>query len=45
GVYGENGSLMYPGYGSTPYASYSPVDLLMATPGQDGQLYGKQHYY
>ncbi|GKB96572.1 YTH domain-containing protein [Tanacetum coccineum] len=44
GVYGENGSLMYPGYSYAPYAPYSPAGSPVPTPGQDGQLYGAQHY-
>ncbi|KAK9072532.1 hypothetical protein SSX86_008966 [Deinandra increscens subsp. villosa] len=43
GVYGDNGSIMYPGYGYAPYGAYSPGSPV-PTPGHDGQLYGAQHY-
>ncbi|GKV30270.1 hypothetical protein SLEP1_g39099 [Rubroshorea leprosula] len=45
GVYGDNGSLMYHhGYGYPPYAPYSPAASPVPTVGNDGQLYGPQHY-
>lgn len=45
GVYGDNGSLMYHhGYGYAPYAPYSPASTPVPTMGNDGQLYGAQHY-
>ncbi|KAF5797385.1 putative YTH domain-containing protein [Helianthus annuus] len=44
GVYGENGSLMYPGYGYAPYGPYSPAGSPVPTTSHDGQLYGTQHY-
>ncbi|KAL8480870.1 hypothetical protein ACS0TY_027408 [Phlomoides rotata] len=44
GVYGENGSLMYHGYGYAPYGPYSPAASPVPTVGHDGQLYGAQHY-
>ncbi|GLT26968.1 hypothetical protein SLA2020_020020 [Shorea laevis] len=45
GVYGDNGSLMYHhGYGYAPYPPYSPVGSPVPTVGNDGQLYGPQHY-
>ncbi|KAI3706290.1 hypothetical protein L6452_23923 [Arctium lappa] len=44
GVYGDNGSLMYPGYGYAPYGPYSPAGSPVPTAGHDGQLYGAQHY-
>lgn len=43
GVYGENGSLMYHGYGYAPYGPYSPAASPVPV-GHDGQLYGAQHY-
>ncbi|KAL5563428.1 hypothetical protein UlMin_033175 [Ulmus minor] len=45
GVYGDNGSLMYHhGYGYAPYGPYSPATSPVPTMGNDGQLYGPQHY-
>ncbi|KAD4384186.1 hypothetical protein E3N88_24354 [Mikania micrantha] len=44
GLYGENGSLMYPGYGYAPYGPYSPAGSPVPTAGHNGQLYGTQHY-
>ncbi|XP_076884897.1 YTH domain-containing protein ECT4-like [Bidens hawaiensis] len=44
GVYGDNGSMMYPGYGYAPYAPYSPAGSPVPTPAPDGQLYGAQQY-
>ncbi|XP_022754373.1 uncharacterized protein LOC111302799 isoform X2 [Durio zibethinus] len=45
GVYGDNGSLMYHhGYGYAPYGPYSPAGTPVPTVGNDGQLYGPQHY-
>jgi hypothetical protein len=45
GVYGDNGSLMYHhGYGYAPYGPYSPAASPVPTMGNDGQLYGPQHY-
>lgn len=44
GVYGDNGSLMYHGYGYAPYGPYSPAGSPVPTVGHDGQLYGPQHY-
>ncbi|KAK4258265.1 hypothetical protein QN277_007734 [Acacia crassicarpa] len=45
GVYGDNGSLMYHhGYGYAPYSPYSPAGSPVPTMGNDGQLYGPQHY-
>ncbi|KAK6235744.1 hypothetical protein SCA6_011081 [Theobroma cacao] len=45
GVYGDNGSLMYHhGYGYAPYGPYSPAGSPVPTVGNDGQLYGPQHY-
>ncbi|KAK7247261.1 hypothetical protein RIF29_42141 [Crotalaria pallida] len=44
GVYGDNGSLLYHGYGYAPYAPYSPAGSPVPTMGNDGQLYGPQHY-
>lgn len=44
GVYGENGSLMYHGYGYAPYSPYTPSGSPVPTVGHDGQLYGAQQY-
>ncbi|XP_027348504.1 YTH domain-containing protein ECT4-like [Abrus precatorius] len=45
GVYGENGSVLYHhGYGYAPYGPYSPAGSPVPTMGNDGQLYGPQHY-
>ncbi|KAK9169478.1 hypothetical protein Syun_001618 [Stephania yunnanensis] len=44
GVYGDNGSLMYHGYGYAPYGAYSPAGSPVPTIAHDGQLYGPQHY-
>ncbi|CAF2079265.1 hypothetical protein Bca4012_090868 [Brassica carinata] len=43
GVYGENGSLVYPGYGYAAYP-YSPATSPAPQVGGDGQLYGAQQY-
>ncbi|ESQ48667.1 hypothetical protein EUTSA_v10020224mg [Eutrema salsugineum] len=44
GIYGENGSLMYPqGYGYAAYP-YSPATSPAPQVGGDGQLYGAQQY-
>jgi len=46
GAYGDNGSLMYHnGYGYATYGPYSPAASPVPTLGQDGQLYGAQHYH
>ncbi|OWM89843.1 hypothetical protein CDL15_Pgr024592 [Punica granatum] len=42
GFYGDNGSIMYPGYGFAPYGPYSPA--ASPVPGNE-QLYGTQHYH
>lgn len=46
GVYGDNGSSLvyHHGYGYAPYAPYSPAGSPVPTMGNDGQLYGPQHY-
>ncbi|KAF1888057.1 hypothetical protein Lal_00024069 [Lupinus albus] len=45
GIYGDNGSVVYHhGYGYAPYAPYSPAGSPVPTIGNDGQLYGPQHY-
>jgi len=45
GAYGDNASLMYHnGYGYATYGPYSPAASPVPTLGQDGQLYGAQHY-
>ncbi|XP_065865134.1 YTH domain-containing protein ECT2 [Euphorbia lathyris] len=45
GVYGDNSSVMYhSGYGYAPYGPYSPATSPVPTLGNDGQLYGPQHY-
>lgn len=44
GVYGENGSVMYHGYGYAPYGPYTPSGSPVPTLGHDGQLYGAQQY-
>lgn len=45
GVYGDNGSLMYHhSYGYGPYGPYSPAASPVPSMGNDGQLYGPQHY-
>uniref|UniRef100_A0A2P2LNS7 YTH domain-containing family protein n=2 Tax=Rhizophora mucronata TaxID=61149 RepID=A0A2P2LNS7_RHIMU len=45
GVYGDNGSVMYHNsYGFAPYGPYSPAASPVPTVGNDGQLYGPQHY-
>lgn len=45
GVYGDNGSVVYHnGYGYAPYGPYSPAASPVPTLGNDGQLYGPQHY-
>ncbi|XP_015571291.1 YTH domain-containing protein ECT4 isoform X2 [Ricinus communis] len=45
GVYGDNGSVMFHnGYGYAPYGPYSPAASPVPTMGNDGQLYGPQHY-
>ncbi|KAJ4869449.1 evolutionarily conserved C-terminal region 2 [Raphanus sativus] len=43
GVYGENGSVVYPGYGYAAYP-YSPATSPAPQVGGDGQLYGAQQY-
>ncbi|KAF8054584.1 hypothetical protein N665_1324s0014 [Sinapis alba] len=43
GVYGENGSLVYPGYGYAAYP-YSPATSPAPQVAGDGQLYGAQQY-
>lgn len=42
GFYGDNGSLVYHGYGFAPYGPYSPA--ASSVPGND-QLYGTQQYH
>ncbi|XVE70349.1 hypothetical protein DITRI_Ditri10aG0065500 [Diplodiscus trichospermus] len=45
GVYGDNGSLIYHhNYGYAPYGPYSPAGSPVPTVGNDGLLYGPQHY-
>ncbi|GFP95647.1 yth domain-containing family protein 2 [Phtheirospermum japonicum] len=44
GVYGDNGSLVYHGYGYAPYGPYSPAATPVPTLGHDGQMYGAQAY-
>ncbi|XWS28212.1 hypothetical protein CRYUN_Cryun25bG0046700 [Craigia yunnanensis] len=45
GVYGDSGSLMYHHcYGYAPYGPYSPAASPVPTVGNDGQMYGPQHY-
>ncbi|KAF7807758.1 YTH domain-containing protein ECT4-like isoform X1 [Senna tora] len=44
GVYGDNGSLVYHGYGYAPYSPYSPAGSPVPTMPNDGQLYGPQQY-
>lgn len=45
GIYGDNASLVYHhGYGYASYAPYSPAGSPVPTMGNDGQLYGPQHY-
>ncbi|KAF5725534.1 Evolutionarily conserved C-terminal region 2 isoform 2 [Tripterygium wilfordii] len=45
GVYGENGSVLYHhGFGYPAYGPYSPATSPVPTIGNDGQLYGPQHY-
>ncbi|KAL0857631.1 hypothetical protein Bca101_062785 [Brassica carinata] len=44
GVYGENGSVVYPGYGYAAYP-YSPATSPAPQVGGDGQLYGAQQQY
>ncbi|XP_062166287.1 YTH domain-containing protein ECT2-like isoform X3 [Alnus glutinosa] len=44
-LYGDNSSFMYhQGYGYSPYATYPSPGSPAPTMGQDGQLYGPQHY-
>jgi hypothetical protein len=44
-LYGDNSSVMYhQGYGYSPYATYPSPGSPAPTMGQDGQLYGAQHY-
>ncbi|KAL8255516.1 hypothetical protein R6Q59_030583 [Mikania micrantha] len=43
-VYGDNGSIVYPGYGYAPFGPYSPAGSPVPTQAHDGQLYGGQHY-
>lgn len=45
GVYGDNGSLMYHGYGYAPYGPYSPAGSPVPAVGHDGQLYGAAQHY
>ncbi|KAK4764747.1 hypothetical protein SAY86_025837 [Trapa natans] len=42
GLYGDNGSLIYPSYGYAPYSPYSPATT--PVPGNE-QLYGTQQYH
>lgn len=42
GLYGDNGSLVYSGYGFAPYGPYSPA--ASPVPGNE-QLYGTQQYH
>ncbi|KAK1429044.1 hypothetical protein QVD17_11243 [Tagetes erecta] len=46
GVYGESGSVMYPGYGYgyAPYGPYSPSGSPAPTASHDGQVFGTQQY-
>ncbi|KAJ8753448.1 hypothetical protein K2173_019847 [Erythroxylum novogranatense] len=45
GVYGDSGSVIYHnGYSYAPYGPYSPAPSPVPTLGNDGQLYGPQHY-
>ncbi|KAL1569300.1 YTH domain-containing protein ECT4-like [Salvia divinorum] len=44
GAYGDNGSLMYHGYGYPTYGPYSPAVSPIPTLSHDGQLYSPQHY-
>ncbi|KAG6511473.1 YTH domain-containing protein ECT4-like isoform X1 [Zingiber officinale] len=47
GVYNENPSLVYPGYGYSPqmlYGSYSPVMTALPSISGDGQLYSTQQF-
>ncbi|XP_038700248.1 YTH domain-containing protein ECT2-like isoform X2 [Tripterygium wilfordii] len=45
GIYGENGSVLYhQGFGYPPYGLYSPETSPVPAIGNDGQLYGPQHY-
>ncbi|KAK4771715.1 hypothetical protein SAY86_013490 [Trapa natans] len=42
GLYGDNGSIMYPSYSFAPYSPYSPATT--PVPGNE-QLYGTQQYH
>uniref|UniRef100_A0A0C9RUQ7 TSA: Wollemia nobilis Ref_Wollemi_Transcript_12339_3434 transcribed RNA sequence n=1 Tax=Wollemia nobilis TaxID=56998 RepID=A0A0C9RUQ7_9CONI len=47
GVYGDNSSLVYHGFGyapQVPYGPYSPAGTPVPTMGADGQLYGHQPF-
>ncbi|XP_038725458.1 YTH domain-containing protein ECT2-like isoform X2 [Tripterygium wilfordii] len=45
GVYGENGSVLFHhGFRYPSYGPYSPATSPVPTIGNDGQLYGPQHY-
>ncbi|XP_052175082.1 YTH domain-containing protein ECT4-like [Diospyros lotus] len=44
GVYGDNGSLVYPGYGYAPYGTYHLPTSPVPSMGHDAQLYGAQQY-
>ncbi|KDP39708.1 hypothetical protein JCGZ_02728 [Jatropha curcas] len=45
GIYGNNETAMYPqGYGYTSFGTYPSVDSTVPTMGNDGQLYGTEHY-
>ncbi|KAF9592082.1 hypothetical protein IFM89_011832 [Coptis chinensis] len=43
GLYGDNTSIMYHGYGFQPYGTYTQSGSV-STVGHDGQLYGQQQY-
>ena len=42
GVYGDNCSYMYQGYGCTPYGAYASPNSFSPMVQHDGQLYGLQ---
>ncbi|CAL5193096.1 unnamed protein product [Lathyrus oleraceus] len=44
GVYGDNCSYMYQGYGYTPYGAYASPNSSSPMVQHDGQLYGLQQY-
>ncbi|KAI5409179.1 hypothetical protein KIW84_054837 [Lathyrus oleraceus] len=44
GVYGDNCSYMYQGYGYTPYGAYASPNSSSPMFQHDGQLYGLQQY-